>query len=488
MDLLPLLIFIIPVIGIAAVSLLSDKRTASRAALVVSLLSLTDIVWKLTSFDPAGGFQLVYDQWWVEQLGISFSIGVDGLGMVMLLLTSALVPLIIFSSFDRDIRSHRTFYGLIFFMQAALNGVFTATDGFLFYIFWELALIPIWFICLLWGGADRVRITLKFFIYTLSGSLVMLVGLIWLYLQTPAPHSFSLDALYSVMLTAEQQGWVFWAFFLAFAIKIPVFPLHTWQPDTYTDAPSQGTMLLSGIMLKMGLYGIIRWMIPIVPDGIAEWGMVAAGLAAIGVVYASVMAMAQRDFKRLAAYSSMAHVGLIAAGIMTLSHEAVAGSVFQMVSHGITAIGLFFVADILQEKLKTREMSDMGGIAHRSSSFAVLFMVILLGSVALPLTGGFIGEFMILYGIYSVSPWLAFFAGLSVILGAVYMLRSYKTVMLGDESAIGSAFTELTSNEKLLLIIVSVLVIATGVYPQPLLDIAGPSLEQILSKGVSAAM
>ena len=343
MELLPLLIFIIPVIGIAAVSLIADRRMAARVALVVSLLSLGDILWKLTSFDPNGGMQFGYDQWWVEQMGVSFAIGVDGLGMVMLLLTGALVPLIIFSSFDREIRAHRTFYGLIFLMQAALYGVFTATDGFLFYIFWELALIPIWFICLLWGGADRIRITLKFFIYTLSGSLVMLVGLIWLYLQTPVPHSFSLESFYALSLTASQQSWIFWAFFLAFAIKIPVFPLHTWQPDTYTDSPTQGTMLLSGIMLKMGLYGIIRWMIPVVPDGIAEWGMLATGLAVIGVIYGSMMAIAQKDFKRLAAYSSMAHVGLIAAGIMTLNIQALQGGVFQMLSHGITAVGLFLL-------------------------------------------------------------------------------------------------------------------------------------------------
>jgi NADH-quinone oxidoreductase subunit M len=417
-----------------------------------------------------------------------FAIGVDGLGMVMLLLTGALVPLIIFSSFDREIRAHRTFYGLIFLMQAALYGVFTATDGFLFYIFWELALIPIWFICLLWGGADRIRITLKFFIYTLSGSLVMLVGLIWLYLQTPVPHSFSLESFYALSLTASQQSWIFWAFFLAFAIKIPVFPLHTWQPDTYTDSPTQGTMLLSGIMLKMGLYGIIRWMIPVVPDGIAEWGMLATGLAVIGVIYGSMMAIAQKDFKRLAAYSSMAHVGLIAAGIMTLNIQALQGGVFQMLSHGITAVGLFFVADILQEKLKTRDMGEMGGVSHRSRPFAILFMIVLLGSVALPLTGGFIGEFLLLFGIYTFSPWMALFAGLSVILGAVYMLRAYKQIMLGDESPIAGAFNGLTNNEKLLLIIVSILILVTGVYPQPLLDIAGPSLEQILAKGTSVTL
>lgn len=482
MDLLPLLIFILPVIGIAAVSLLSDRRIAARAALVVSLLSLAEVLRMLMLFDPASGVQFTFDQWWVEQLGISFSIGTDGLGMLMLLLTNALVPLILYSTFDREIKSHRTFYGLIFLMQASLNGVFTSMDGFLFYVFWELALIPIWFIGLLYGGSDRVRITLKFFIYTLSGSLLMLVGLIWLYLQTPVPHDFSITALYALTLTAEQQSWMFWAFFLAFAIKIPVFPLHTWQPETYTDSPTQGTMLLSGIMLKMGLYGIIRWMIPIVPQGMEQWGMVAAGLAVTGIIYASAMAIAQKDFKRMVAYSSMAHVGLIAAGLMTLNIQSLQGGVFQMLSHGITAVGLFFVADILQHRIKSRDMDEMGGIVLRSNAFAVLFMIILLGSVALPLTGSFIGEFLLLSGIYMFSPWLSACAGLTVIFGAVYMLRAYKRIMLGDESPVSASFTALTINEKVLLIIVSVLILVTGIYPMPLLSIAEPSLLQILQQ------
>lgn len=292
-------------------------------------------------------------------------------------------------------------------MQFALVGVFTSLDGFLFYIFWELALLPIWFICLLWGGADRIRITLKFFIYTLSGSLFMLVALIYLYLQTPLPHTFSLDSFYELALTPSQQGWIFWGFFLAFAIKIPIFPLHTWQPDTYTNTPTQGTMLLSGIMLKMGLYGIIRWMVPVIPDGIAEWAWLAMGLSVVGIVYASAMAIAQKDFKRLIAYSSIAHVGLIAAGIFSMNMMGMQGAVFQMLSHGVNAVGLFFIADILIDRYGNREMKDMGGIAHVSSPFAITFTIILLGSVALPLTNGFVGEFMLLNGVFQYSGWLA---------------------------------------------------------------------------------
>jgi NADH-quinone oxidoreductase subunit M len=367
-----------------------------------------------------------------------------------------------------------------------LIGVFSSLDGFLFYVFWELALIPIWFICLLWGGQDRIRITLKFFIYTLSGSLLMLVGLIYLYLQTPGTHSFDIESFYALVLTPEQQSWLFWAFFAAFAIKIPIFPLHTWQPDTYTVAPTQGTMLLSGIMLKMGLYGIIRWMLPVIPEGIAEWSWLAIALAVLGIVYSSAMAIAQKDFKRLVAYSSIAHVGLIAAGIFSLSMMGMQGAVFQMISHGVNAVGLFFVADILQHRMKDRTMNEMGGIAHRSSHFAVGFMIILLGSVALPLTNGFIGEFMLLSGLFSYSGWMALFAGLTIIFGAVYMLRAYQKIMLGNETDASASFEPITFNEKVLLGIISVLIIVTGVYPKPLLDIAGPSLQTILEQaGVS---
>ena len=485
---LSLLMLLLPLVGMLLIRMVSDKKSAARVALLLSFLPLAATIWHATMFDPNGGMQFVFDKWWVESMGISFKVGMDGLSLLMVLLTNVLVPIIIFSTFDRDIVDFKNFYSLIFLMQFALVGVFTSLDGFLFYIFWELALLPIWFICLLWGGADRIRITLKFFIYTLSGSLFMLVALIYLYLQTPLPHTFSLDSFYELALTPSQQGWIFWGFFLAFAIKIPIFPLHTWQPDTYTNAPTQGTMLLSGIMLKMGLYGIIRWMVPVIPDGIAEWSWLAMGLSVVGIVYASAMAIAQKDFKRLIAYSSIAHVGLIAAGIFSMNMMGMQGAVFQMLSHGVNAVGLFFIADILIDRYGNREMKDMGGIAHVSSPFAITFTIILLGSVALPLTNGFVGEFMLLNGVFQYSGWLALFAGLTVIFGAVYMLRAYQRIMLGESGSATADFKPLTSNEKILLYIVVALVIVNGVYPKPLLDIAGPSLSAILAKAGVVSM
>ncbi len=432
-----------------------------------------------------GAVQFLVDVPWISSLGVHFKVGMDGISFILVQLTNLLVPLIILSSFNRDITRPKAFYSLILFMQFALNGVFTAQDGFLFYIFWELALIPIWFICLVWGGEDSPRITLKFFIYTLTGSLCMLFALIFLYLQTPAPHTFDLDAFYALELEPGRQALVFWMLLAGFAVKIPLFPLHTWQPDTYTDAPTPGTMLLSGIMLKMGIYGLIRWLIPVVPAALDEWGHLAMMGAVAGIVYASCIALMQADFKRLIAYSSIAHVGLISAGILTRTPEGLQGGVVQMVAHGINAIGLFFIADMLMHRMRTREMAKLGGLAHREKIFSVCFMIVLLGSIALPLTNGFVGEFLLLNGIFQYGPWTALFAGTTVILGAVYMLRAYKAIMLGEDREANNDFTPLHLNEKALLVIVAALVLITGIWPSCITSVTEPAISNLLmlSKG-----
>jgi NADH-quinone oxidoreductase subunit M len=476
---LTLVLIFFPLIA-ALGTLFLPRDNAKMYSFISSLIQLGITGYAFTLFLTQGAEVLAADYEWVPSLGISLKVGLDGISILLVALTNILVPLIILSSFRNNYSNPAAFYGLILVMQFALIGVFSALDGFLFYVFWELALIPIWFICLLWGGEERIRITLKFFIYTLTGSLMMLLGLIFVYLQTPAPHSFSIDALYQVALTSEMQGYIFWCFFLAFAIKIPVFPFHTWQPDTYTDAPAQGSMLLSGIMLKMGIYGIIRWMLPILPDGIAEWGNVVMILCATGIVYASVIALYQKDFKRLIAYSSIAHVGLITAGVFTLNIQGLQGSVVQMLAHGVNVVGLFFIADIIQRRMKTRQMDSLGGLAHNSPLFSILFIIVLLGSVALPLTNGFVGEFLLLMGVYEYDVWLAAICGLTVILGAVYMLRAYQKVMLGEPHEKSVEFTGLANSEKFVLIIIAALIIVCGVYPKLILSIAQPALEEIV--------
>ena len=277
------------------------------------------------------------------------------------------------------------------------------------------------------------------------------------------------------------RSWLFWCFFLAFAIKMPVWPLHTWQPDTYSDAPTQGTMLLSGIMLKMGVYGVIRWMLPIIPRGVSEWSFMAVILSVIGIVYASSLALVQKDYKRLIAYSSIAHVGLISAGVFSLNILGLQGAVIQMIAHGVNVIGLFLIADIIYNRFHTRSTSELGGIANKQSLFSILFVIIMLGSVALPLTNGFVGEFLLLSGVYKYSSFIAVFAGLTVILGAVYMLRSYQSIMLGDNLALSEKFGSLFQSEKIVLIVICVVIVFTGIESDFILRIAEPSVKEILS-------
>jgi len=429
--------------------------------------------------------QLWFDVAWVQSLGIHFHVGIDGMSLLMVLLTTFLVPLIILSSFKNEYNNSHNFYGLIFVMQMALIGVFTANDGFLFYVFWELALIPIYFICLLWGGENRGAITFKFFVYTLFGSLFMLVGLIYLYNHTNVNglKSWAINDLYAAgrSLTETQQGAVFWLIFIAFAIKMPIFPLHTWQPNTYVNAPTQGTMLLSGIMLKMGTFGVIKWLLPIVPLGLEKWGSTAIGLSVFGIIYASCIAIVQKDYKRLIAYSSIAHVGLISAGILSANQQGLQGALMQMLAHGVSVVGLFLVADILFRHTGTRDSDKLGGIRSMNGNFAILFLIIVLGAVALPLTNGFVGEFLLINGIYQYNAWVAAAAGLTVILGAVYMLRSYQNIMLGDRKDSQIAFGSLASSDKWVLYIVCFVIVAFGVYPKPLNDIAEESVKVFLN-------
>jgi NADH-quinone oxidoreductase subunit M len=321
----------------------------------------------------------------------------------------------------------------------------------------------------------------------------MLVALIYVYLQTDGvileggvsvSRTFHIQALYVAgsNLSAGEQSWIFWGLFIAFAIKMPVFPFHTWQPDTYAVAPTQGTMLLSGIMLKMGTYGLIRWLLPVVPAGVNEWGPVAITLSVISIVYASCLALVQKELKRLMAYSSMAHAGLISAGVLAFNMQGIQGALMQMLAHGVNVVGLFFVADIIFHRMKTTEMEKLGGLRNANHPFATLFLIILLGSIALPLTNGFVGEFLLITGIYKYGVWMAAFSGLTVILGAVYMLRAYRMTMLGESTEISGKFSALNRSEKVTLVIICAAVIAAGVFPKPLLDLAEPAVKMFLEK------
>lgn len=468
--------------ALAAVFVLFSKgQSAKRVAFVSALVEFMIALWIVIEFVPDATTQFVTLRPWIEGTGISFKIGIDGISLLMVLLTTFLVPLIILSSFHHQYKNPSVFYALILFMQTGLIGVFVSLDAFLFYLFWEVALIPVYFIAGIWGGKNRIAVTFKFFIYTIFGSLFMLVGFVYLYFQTPGSHSSDINAFYQLTLDSGTQSWVFWFLFIAFAIKMPVFPFHTWQPDTYTESPAQATMLLSGIMLKMGIYGVIRWLLPIVPLGVSQWDETVLVLSIIGIIYGSIIAIRQRDLKRLIAYSSIAHVGLIAAGIFTLNEQGMQGGMIQMLSHGINVVGLFFIIDIISQRTNTREIAKLGGITQTTPVLSVFFMILLLGSVALPLTNGFVGEFLLLMGVFRYNAWFGAVAGLTIILGAVYMLRMFQGVMFGEQSHVTENFADLTRNEKAVLIPLIVLVFWIGLYPSSFLSLSEPAVGNLLN-------
>ncbi|HWV71662.1 MAG TPA: NADH-quinone oxidoreductase subunit M [Pseudosphingobacterium sp.] len=473
------LLLLLPVFGALLLAFVKKSGTAKSVALIISVLTLALTIPFLVAFVPDASKQFEQNIPWIPSLGIHFHIGLDGISLPLVLLTNVLVPLIILSTFGQPQKGG--FYALILFMQTGLLLVFTALDAFLFYMGWEIALIPIYFICGLWGGVNKIRITLKFFIYTFSGSLLMLIAIIYLYTQVPTAN-YELSSFYDLDLDEKTQRYIFWAFFVAFAIKMPLFPFHTWQPDTYVEAPMAGTMLLSGIMLKMGVYGLIRWLIPIAPLGVSQYGHLALTLAIIGIVYASIIAFQQQDIKRLIAYSSIAHVGLIAAGVFVWNVQGLQGAMIQMINHGISVVGLFFVVEIVSQYFGSRDMQHMGGMAKVAPRLATVFLIIVLGAIGLPLTNGFIGEFLLLMGVYQAGIWTAIFAGLTIILGAVYMLRMYQGVMLGEANQKMIAFRDIAGSDLLVFAILIVLIIGIGVYPKPLLHLSEAAVSNLVEQ------
>ncbi|MES2387120.1 MAG: NADH-quinone oxidoreductase subunit M [Bacteroidota bacterium] len=494
-----LLILLFP-LAAGLLMLLLRGEVPRYAALAFTLIELVFAGHAAYYFDlspeNAGGVQMAFSIPWIKSAGLSFSVGMDGISLILVLLSTILLPIIVLSTFDnKTLQAWNTapaFYGLMLIMQSGLIGVFVAQDAFLFYFFWEMALIPIYFISGIWGGERRIKVTFKFFIYTIFGSLFMLVGLVALWYQTrylPGGYSGSLESIYAVgrNLSGNVQCWLFWMLFIAFAIKMPVFPFHTWQPDTYTEAPAAGTMLLSGIMLKMGIYGVIRWLLPVVPEGVHCWGPTVMTLSVIGIIYGSVIALRQKDIKRLVAYSSFAHVGLMAAGVFSLTFSGMHGAVIQMLSHGVCVVGLFAVIEFVQRRTHSRDIDRLGGITQSSASLTVYFMILMLGSVALPLTSGFVGEFLLLKGVYEWGMnqgwlWFGAVAGLTIILGAVYMLRLFQGVMFGQKSELTVKFDGLTSAETFTLIPLCALVLWIGVAPDSFLDLCGPAVDKLLKQ------
>ena len=475
MDVTTLLIILL--VGALATYFSGDKW-APKVALLFGLTAFAGSICLLSQYNL--GNEINYAKHWVAKPNISFALQADGLALAMLLLTTALTPIIIYSSFGNTYKNPKAFYALILFMTFAMAGTFLASDGLLYYIFWELSLIPIYFIALIWGNGDadeRKKAVVKFFIYTLAGSLFMLVAFIYLYQKA---GSFLISDLTPLKLSSTEQFWIFLAFFLAYAIKIPLIPFHTWQAEVYQKAPTVGTILLSGIMLKMGLYSVIRWQLPIAPLAAKEYMNVFIGLGITGVIYGSIVALRQKDLKKLLAYSSLAHVGLIAAGAYTLTLDGLRGAVLQMIAHGFVVVGLFFVAEIIFRRYETRNISEMGGIRAQSPKFTSMFLILVLASVALPSTFNFVGEFTVLYSLSQINIWFALLGGTTIILGAYYMLKMFQHVMLGETNP--KLFADVTFNEGLSLILIIAVLFFFGMYPKPIVDLITPSLENILTQ------
>jgi NADH-quinone oxidoreductase subunit M len=468
-------ILIILLFGAAATYFVGDKW-ASKAALIFSTAAFAAAIYVTYRFTM--GEPVNFAHAWIKSPKITLFLVGDGLSLSMVLLTTALTPLIVFSSFGNLFPRTRAFYALIMFMAFAMVGTFLSADGMLYYIFWELALIPIYFIALLWGNGnaeERKKAVVKFFIYTFAGSLFMLVSFIYLYQKQ---NTFFFRSLYSLHLSETEQTWIFLGFFLAYAIKIPLIPFHTWQANVYQKAPTAGTMLLSGIMLKMAIFSIVRWQLPIAPLPAMKYQFIIVGLCIAGVIYGSILALKQNSLKKILAYSSLAHVGLIAAGIYTITIDGFRGAFLQMIAHGFVVVGLFFAAEVISRRFNTDEISDMGGIRIQSPKFTSMFMILVLASVALPGTFNFVGEFEVLYSLAQTHIWLGVIGGTTIILGAFYMLRMFQQVMLGEQNK--KLFADVNFSEGLMMVIVIGVLLFFGLYPKPIVDFITPELDKTL--------
>ena len=481
-NLLSILIFLPFVSGVVAFLVKDDA--ARKVALGGSLLTMVVSFQLWSGYNPTGDvFQFTETRAWIPDYGVSYSLGVDGISVLMILLTTVLMPLVILSATPAVEKKVNHYLGWMLILQAAMIGTFAALDTFLFYVFWELMLIPMYFLIGIWGGKNRLYATVKFFIYTMVGSLLMLVALIVLYrMQTEqGVASAAVEDLYMLDIPHNTQMWMFAAFGLAFAIKVPMFPFHTWLPDAHVQAPTGGSVILAGVLLKMGAYGFIRFAMPLFPEAALSFTPLILVLAVIGIIYGALVAMAQDDIKKLVAYSSVSHLGFVMLGLFALNSTGMTGAIYQMVNHGISTGALFLLVGMLYERRHTRMISEYGGLSKVVPVFAFVFMIVTFSSIGLPGMNGFVGEFLVLIGSFQYSPWLTAGAATGVILGAVYMLWMFQRVMFGpNENPANANLPDLTRRELIVMAPLLVLIVLLGVYPGPFLAILEPSVDRLV--------
>jgi NADH-quinone oxidoreductase subunit M len=474
----------LPILGGVAVLATGDDRNAPlarRLALAFSVLAFLATLPLYLWFDPATAkMQFVENYAWVEAFKIRYQLGIDGISLLLILLTSFSTLLVVISAWTVIEKRVAQYMAAFLFMEGLMIGVFSALDAVLFYVFWEAMLVPMFLIIGLWGGANRVYATIKFFLYTFVGSVLMLVALLYLYTKS---GSFDILAFHGLRLGLHEQILIFLAFLAAFAVKVPMWPVHTWLPDAHVEAPTGGSVILAAIMLKMGAYGFLRFSIPIAPDASHELAWLMIALSLIAVVYIGLVALVQEDMKKLIAYSSIAHMGFVTLGFFIFNQQGMEGGIIQMISHGFVSGALFLCVGVLYDRLHSRMIKDYGGVAKPMPIFAALMMLFAMANSGLPGTSGFVGEFLVILGAFQVSFWYALAAGTTLVFGAAYSLWMYKRVIFGD---IGNAdvatLTDLNRRELIVLATLAVVVLGMGLWPNPFLDVVHTSVEHLLAQ------
>jgi len=472
---LSVLIFV-PAIGAVVLALLParKKEVLRMAALGFAIINFCISLVPLFAFDTTTyKMQFVEMASWIPGIGVSYFLGMDGIGLTLVLLTTFLSIIAILCSWTAVTERVKEYMIYMLILETGMIGVFVSMDMILFFLFWEIGLIPMYFLIGVWGGPRKLYANIKFFLYTLFGSVFMLVGILALYFShgsITGEYTFNLLKLYEVVYPYNLQWWIFLTFFLGFAIKVPVFPFHTWLPDAHVEAPTAGSVILAGVLLKMGTYGFLRFNLPLLADATRVFTPYIIVLAVIGIIYGSLLAMAQSDVKKLVAYSSVAHLGAVMAGIFALNQQGIDGGVLQMINHGISTAGLFLIIGMIYERRHTRQIADFGGIAKVMPVFSALFMIIVFSSVGLPATNGFVGEILILLGLFKSSPIAAVLAATGVILGAAYMLWMSQRVLFGKVTRPeNEALKDLNAREVITLLPIVALVFWIGIYPKHIL-------------------
>ncbi len=455
---------------------------AGLAGFLVSLLLLG-------RFDKnAAGFQLVEKVDWIPSLGVKYFIGIDGISLLLVMLTTLVGFLAILSSWSAIQDRVKEYYAMFLLQQVGMIGVFLSLDFFLFYVFWELVLVPMYFIIGVWGGPRKLYAAIKFFLYTLAGSVLMLLGILTLYFKHFEQfgfYTFDISALMQLDLPLGVQQWVFWAFFIGFAIKVPMFPFHTWLPDAHVEAPTAGSVVLASVLLKMGTYGFIRFSLPLLPKASIDPWIVQtlAALSIVGILYGALVSLMQQDWKKLVAYSSVSHLGFCTLGIFAMNPNGIAGSVIQQINHGISTGMLFLIVGVVYERRHTREIKEYGGLAHVMPMYSVVFAIAMLSSAGLPLLNGFIGEFTILQGAFEANRAWAACAVLGVVFGAAYLLWLYQRTMLGEvTNPKNLKLPDLNLREWAVFLPLIAWAVWIGVYPKPYFEILEKPVAQIVER------